>query len=183
MKVKGSALKARMQYVREHGGDPATERLLAALSSEARALATDGFLPNEWYPYAVFVELCEAIDRLHGKGDQELCYELGRYACEANLPTLYRIFFKIGSIQFIIRRAALAWRVTYDTGDLKILEEGPNHVVAEIQGVPHPSRAHCLSVRGWMVRAGEISGAKHVDTEEKCRALGHPACQFRMTWK
>src|SRR5919106_1124227 len=108
MKVKGSALKARMQYVREHGGEPAVTRLLAAMGPEASALARDGFLPNDWYPYAVFVELCETIDRLHGQGDKELCYELGRYACDANLTTLYRIFFKIGNIQFIIRRAALA---------------------------------------------------------------------------
>jgi hypothetical protein len=183
MKVKGSALKARMQYVLDHGGEPAVTRLLATLGSEARALGTDGFLVNEWYPYTVFVELCETIDRLHGKGDLTLCHELGRYACDANLTTLYRIFFKIGNIQFIIRRAALAWRVTYDAGDMKILEEGRHHVVARIEGVPQPTRAHCLSVRGWMERAGEISGATDVASTETCRALGHPHCDLRLTWK
>src|SRR5579871_4418532 len=115
-------MRARLRYVQERGED-AVPRLLARMSPELRALCDAGFLVNGWYPFAAFVELTTLIDRLFGKGDLALCYEVGRYACDVNLPTLYRIFFRLGSVPFIIRRAAAAWRVNYDEGEMVVVEQ------------------------------------------------------------
>lgn len=181
MNVKGSALRARVQYVEERG-EGAYARLLDSLSPTARGLVEEGFLPNQWYPFDVFCELCEVIDRQHGSGDLSLCFDLGRYACDANLPTLYRLFFKVGNIGYIIGKAEVAWRTTYDFGAIKKVGRTDRSVTLRIEDVPEPRRAHCLSILGWCVRAGEISGARNTRWTERCRAVGDMVCEMHLEW-
>lgn len=180
--MKGSALSARVRYVQEQGV-PAYARFLNELSTPTRVSVESGFEADRWYPFAMFVELCEVIDRQLGKGDLGLCYELGRYACDVNLTTLYRFLFKVGNIHFLIRRAAAAWHIHYDEGAMKVLEETPRSVRFEVEGIESPHRAHCLSVKGWMTEAARISGRRVVDVSETCRALGDERCTFDMSWE
>jgi hypothetical protein len=180
--VKGSALRARLQYAADKG-EEASRLLLDHLSPSTRTLCETGLLVNGWYPFSAFVELNTALDRLFGQGDLSLCYEIGRYACDVNLKTLYKIFFRIGSVQFIVRRAAAAWRVNYDDGQMRVLAETNDWVHLRVTGVPAPHRAHCLSVKGWMVRAVELSGAQVIGLDERCRTLGDPECEFEFRWK
>ncbi|HEX9104385.1 MAG TPA: hypothetical protein VF997_19375 [Polyangia bacterium] len=182
MNVKGTAFRARLRYVEERAGIDGYRRFVDALSPETRALVDARILSSGWYPFAAFVELCEVIDRQLGAGDLALCDALGRYACDANLPTLYKLFFRIADVRYIIRRAAAAWRVNYDAGSIRVVDEGANFVTLRME-VPRPHRAHCLSVRGWMVRAGELSGAKDVRVTEACRVHGDVHCQFELRWR
>ncbi len=180
--VKGSALKARFRFVEERGGADAWERFVAALSPETRAVVEAHVLPSGWYPFAAFVEACEVIDRQLGRGDLALCHELGRYSCDANLPTLYKLFFRVADLHYLIRRTAAAWRVNYDEGTMTVLDEREREVTLRME-VPAPHRAHCLSVRGWVVRAGELSGAKDVRVTERCRVDGDAHCEFTLGWR
>jgi hypothetical protein len=180
VRVKGSALRARVRWVEEHGG---LETFLDGLQPSTRALVHPCVLANEWYPFAAFVDLNQTIDRLYGKGDLALCKQLGRYGCEVNLTTLYNIFFKLGSVPFIIRRSAAAWKVNYDRGSLELLENEKNNLRLRIVGWPEPHRAHCLSVFGWIERACELSGGTVLEESEKCRLLGDAECEFYLKWK
>jgi hypothetical protein len=179
--VKGSVLRARVQYVAARGPE-AQRRFVGALSATAREHVEAGFLANVWYPFALLVELSEVIDRQLGAGDLALCYELGRHACDVNLPTLYKVFFRIGSLRYILGRAAAAWRVNYDAGEMQLVDEGPRSARLRVVGFPAPHRAHCLSVKGWIVRAAELTGARSVEAREQCKLLGHNDCEFALTW-
>jgi hypothetical protein len=181
MRVKGSALRARVQWVKDRGM-PAYARLLTGLSQETRAVVDQGFSPFAWYPMETFIELCVTVDRLFGKGDLLLCEDLGRYACDANLTTLYKMLYKLGNIHFILRRAALAWSLSYDEGELKVVGQGDHSAALQIAGITTPHRAHCLSVKGWVARAGELSGARDVVVTERCRVLGASECEMRLDW-
>ena len=182
MNVKGSVVRARLRYVEERGGEDAYRAFLDALSRPTREIVDARILANVWYPFAAFIEICEVIDRQLGKGDLALCHELGRHSCDANLPTLYKLFFRMADVLYIVRRAAAAWRVNYDEGTMSVIDEG-DHVVTLRMQVPAPHRAHCLSVRGWIVRAGELSGAKDARVAETCRVHGEPHCQFELRWR
>jgi hypothetical protein len=180
VRVKGSALRARVRWVETHGE---MQRFLDALQPSTRLLVHPCVLANEWYPFAAFVDLNQTIDRLYGKGDLALCKQLGRYGCQVNLTTLYSIFFKLGSVPFIIRRSAAAWKVNYDRGELQPLLNENNQLRLRISGWPEPHRAHCLSVFGWIERACELSGGTVMQATETCRLLGDPACEFYFKWK
>jgi hypothetical protein len=180
--VKGTALRARLRFVEERAGIDGYRRFVDGLAPATRALVDERILASRWYPFDAFIDICEVIDRQLGKGDLELCHDLGRFGCDANLPTLYKIFFRMADVTYIVRRAAAAWRVNYDDGSMTVVDEQPNLVTMRME-VPAPHRAHCLSVRGWIVRAGELSGAKEVRVAEKCRLHGDSHCQFELRWR
>jgi hypothetical protein len=179
--VRGSAVSARIQWVKERGvADYA--RLLNELSPDTRREIERGLNARSWVPFSLFVEVVEVIDRVFGAGDLALCVPLGRYACDVNLRALYRFLFKVGNVHFIIRRAASAWRIHYDEGELRVVEEGPSHVIVRILDWPEPHRAHCLSVKGWVIEAGHISGTEMKTSQDKCRVLGDDVCEMRFDW-
>ena len=182
--VKGSAITARIRFVRERFGESGYRRVHDALSPEHRALLDARVLPHAWVPYDFFIALNVEIDRMFGAGDLASCVEMGRFAADVNLPTLYRIFYKLGSPLYIMQKAAKVWAVHYDSGELQAAEDGPNAVRLRIDGFAEPHRAHCLSVLGWAARSIEISGATLLSADEPlCRARGEEACEMILKWR
>lgn len=182
--VKGSAITSRVRYVRDRFGEQALRQVKAALPAQHRTALDGKVLPHAWVPYELFVILNVEVDRLFGKGDLGLCREMGRYSAEVNLPTLYRIFYKLGTPMFIFSKAARLWQVHYDSGSMTPVEDGPGCVRLRIEGFEEPHRAHCLSVLGWAEQSVEISGAQVYDAgEEKCRTRGDDLCELVLRWR
>lgn len=181
-KVKASAVLSRLQYATAHHGPDAANKLLDALPDEAKRQITT-VDAHQWLPFDVFVQINIEADRLWGQGDLSLCYEMGRFGAEANLPTLYRVFYRIGSPMFILRKAARLWEVHYDSGHLLPIQESPSVIRLKVSGFAQPHRAHCLSVLGWASRSVELTGANLIDAhEQRCRLRGDAACEFVIAW-
>lgn len=185
--IKGSAITARVRYVRELYGEPGVRRVKEALSAESRRRLEEKVMPHDWVPLEMFIELNTEIDRLYGRGDLELCRELGRYASKVNLPTLYRIFYALGSPRFILSRAIRVWDVHYDSGRIDAtFEEIPplEKAILSVREFAEPHPVHCLSVLGWVERSVELSGGEVKDAREtKCRTKGADVCRFEVTYR
>jgi hypothetical protein len=176
--VKGSAIIARLRFIRERYGESRVQEILGQLAPKHREILEARVLPQAWVPYDLFVDLNVAADQAFGRGDLALCYEMGRYSAEVNLPTLYRLFYRLGNPQFIFRRAARVWKVHYDSGAMVPIEE-PHGLRLRIEGFERPHRAHCLSVMGWATKSFEMSGGVVEEfAEERCRTRGDPACEM-----
>ena len=182
--VKGSALASRVLWVQLEHGEAGHQRLLHQVSPELRRSIEEGIHKAQWYPFEQFVELNVVIDRLFGKGDLGLVRELGRYGADANLKTIYRLFYKVGTVHWILGRAVRLWSAHYDSGFLEVATRGPKAAVLRIRGFATPHAAHCLSVLGWAERSIELSGGKHPITEESlCRTRGDDYCQLDVVWE
>jgi hypothetical protein len=182
--VKGSAITSRVLWVRLHRGEEGDARLRQALTPEARAIVGEPPHKARWYPFEAFVELNLTIDRIFGKGDLGLVKELGRHGADANLTTVYRLFYMVGTPKWIMDRAARLWDLHYDAGKLLVVRYPGNEIELQIVGFPTPHKAHCLSVLGWAERSLELSGAKSVHVEEvKCRLRGDAICALHGRWK
>ena len=182
--MKGSALASRLLWVRLGHGEAGLEKLEQAASDDLRPVLVNGVAMARWYAFPLFIELIEVIDRLFGKGDNALVWEMGRFGADANLKTVYRLFYKVGTVRWILGRAARLWGVHYDSGRLQVITDRPGESLMEIVDFETPHRIHCMSVAGWAERSVEISGGKVAKvTEEECRALGHARCLMRATWK
>lgn len=180
--VKGSVLEARFRWTRQVHGHAGLDRLLRALPPEDRETYEKVILPSSWYPFARFVRVNEAIDRTFGAGDLALVREVARWAADANLTTLYRFFYQVGSVGFILGMGSRLWRLNYDAGALEV-DVKDQDVTLRIVDFPEPHRVHCAAVMAWCGRSAEISGAKEVVAEERsCRASGGDRCEFHMTW-
>lgn len=182
--VKGSALASRVLWVKLGHGAAGMDKLLAGATPALRASLDEGIGKARWYPFEQFVELNVLLDRLFGKGDLALIRELGRHGADANLTTIYRLFFKVGTTHWILGRAVRLWSAHYDSGYLEVLTRGARAAVIRILGFATPDRAHCLSVIGWTERSIELSGGERVSvTETMCRTRGDDVCQLEAAWE
>lgn len=182
--VKGSALSSRVLWVQLNHGSAGIERMLPQCSVELRATIEGGVHKARWYPFEQFIELISTIDRLFGKGDLGLVEELARHGADANLTTIYRLFYKVGTTHWILGRAVRLWSAHYDTGYLEVMTRGPKTAVLRIRNFDTPHKIHCRSVMGWTKRSIELSGGKRVESiETKCRLSGDEFCQLESTWE
>lgn len=182
--VKGTAFSSRLLWVRLNHGQEGLERLAAAVDSGLAELLHEGAVMSRWYPFEQFVELNLAIDRMYGRGDLSLIKSLGRHGADANLTTIYRLFYKVGTVKWILARASRLWGLHYDSGNLYVDMYPGREVGLRIENFETPHQAHCLSVLGWAERSIELSGGADVKIVEiACRTRGGPACRFRAGWR
>lgn len=181
--MKGSALATRVSWVRLNHGQGGVDRLCEAVSADLAQVVRDGVRVADWYDFALFVELNTAIDERFGQGDGALIKELGRWGAEANLTTIYRLFFKVGTVRWVLARAARLWHLHYDAGRLAVRELAGNEVELSIEDFPTPHCAHCQSVQGWVEKSIELSGGEDVKTSiTSCRHQGGASCRIRGRW-
>lgn len=183
--VKASAVLARVAFLKERYGDAAYQRVLGELDAPFRERLGKLVLPQEWLPLGLMVSLIETSDRLLGSGDGAVCREMARYAAEANLTTIYKIFFRITSATFVLGKAKTLWNVHYDSGGLEVDEVAPNHLALRIVGVDTPSCTHCKSVFAWAERSVELSGGKQlaVSITDCRRQRAARACQCTLKFR
>ena len=187
IEIKGSAITARVRYVRETYGEGGVRAVRDALRPEHRTVLEGRVLPHEWVPFALFTDLCVEVDRRFGKGDMAVCREMGRYAARVNLPTLYRIFYALGSPEFILRRAGKVWAVHYSSGRMETTfadKVGVKEVRLSIVDFADPHIAHCQSVLGWAEESVVLSGGKEMKGSMlSCRAQGASTCELKIEYK
>lgn len=182
--VKGTAFSSRLLWVRLNHGQEGVERLVAAVEAPLGQVLREGAVMSKWYPFEQFVELNLAIDRLWGRGDLSLVKSLGRHGADANLTTIYRLFYKVGTVKWILARASRLWGMHYDSGNLYVDLYPGREVGLRIEDFESPHRAHCLSILGWAERSIELSGGTDVKIAEvACRTRGGPMCRFRASWR
>ena len=177
--VRAPAVLARMRWLVENHGEAAYDGTLDRLTPEHAGAIRAAVHPTFWVPFDAFIALTEAIDLRYGKGDLGLCRELGRYAANVNLPTLYRIFYKLGTVPYIMSKATAVWSAHYDSGTASAREVQRGEVSVTVENFATPHRAHCLAVLGWIEESVRISGAEMISIAEvKCRTRGAEACEF-----
>lgn len=116
-------------------------------------------LRSSWVPYELFIDLNVTIDATFGSGDCSLCKEMAYFGAKVNLPTLYRIFYRVGSLAFILKRAARMWEVHYSSGRLSVTD-GPGWARLIIEDFAKPHRALWQSVAGWGEASAHLTGLR-----------------------
>jgi hypothetical protein len=181
--VRATAIIARVNWVLTEHGSEGLDRVLASMDPALAAEIKGTVVPGAWVSFPAFVALGERIDAIWGNGDLALCRTLGAYAANFNLKTIYRIFYMIGSLRFILSKASQLWSEQYDSGEAAIVDvEGGVSLLVKSFATPHA--VHCLSVLGWMEQSAKISGADVIDTTEvRCRTRGDDVCEFRLRYR
>ena len=182
--VKGSALASRITWVRLEHGPAGLDRVIGGCSAALAALIAEGPRTVRWYPLALFVELNDVIDRVLGAGDGAMAKQLGRLGADANMTTIYRLFYRLGSVRWVMARAARLWHMHYDAGRIEVVERGAQDMDLHLIGVPEPACTHCRAVQGWAERSIELSGGTQVVTSiATCRRAGAQTCCISTRWK
>ncbi len=182
-RVKGTAVQSSLRFVRERFGAPAAEGVLRALPTEQRTRLRDTILASSWYPMEDLLAYMMEAERQLGQQDPQLLYDMGQASCDHGVTGVYKVFFKIGSPEFVTSRSARVFSSYYDTGALRLTESRDGFSAAEITGIEPSSPQLCQRFHGWMHRTLERAGAKNLRSQHTtCVHRGDPVCRFEGTW-
>lgn len=181
--VRGSAVDATARFVAAKLGAPRVAEVYRQMTPEHREMLEAGVRGQSWYPLDLMLDLMRTAHAVHGGDAAQLYRDMGRASADEALTTIYRIFFKVGSPQFVVSKAASIFRTYYDGGHLRATVAEPGRAVLELHGFPQPARELCARVTGWIERTVELAGATRLTvTHDACVSLGAAACRFEARW-
>ncbi len=181
--VKGTAVQSSLRYVGERFGQETLARIVGRLERPDREVLGQAILPSSWYPMSAFLHFMQEARRELGPKDPELLRQMGRASCDYGMTTVYRVFFKLGSPEFVIGRASGVFSSYYDTGSVRIVERGPGLAIVELADFDGAGPEFCERLHGWMERILELAGARNVrSAHSSCVHRGGAVCRFEGRW-
>lgn len=141
-------------------------------------------MANSWYPLReLLIEPTQKLCDLFYAGSTRGATEAGRYSADIGLSGIYKIFVKVGSPDFIVKRASTIMAGYYQPSELKVVESVPGKVVVHITKFDEPSPLIEARIAGWIQRALEINGCKNaMITTPKSLAKRDPVTEYIIKW-
>ncbi|MFA5116688.1 MAG: DUF2378 family protein [Candidatus Omnitrophota bacterium] len=182
--IRGVSLISGVKYISDNFGEGGLVKVVDSLEPQDRDILRSKLHPMNWYPVKTYSAFMAAADKIFGKGDYNLCFNIGKYSAEDIFSGLYKVFLELGNPHFVIRRGHIAWRTIIDSGELEIEQTGDKFVKVRITGFEEPDKAFCWKVSGYFGKVLEMSGAKNVRVNEgKCACDGGPYCEYDIQWE
>lgn len=184
MRVKGTAVVTLPLFIQTTFGEDAFQKWLSQLSTEAGDVYNYPILPTSWYPVKeILVEPTRKICELFYKGSMKGAWESGRFSADYGLKGIYKVFVKLGSVQFIIKKATTILPTYYDSCRINVVNFSGKQTILHIAKFQSPDEIIEHRIGGWMERALEICGCKGIKVDiTKSLAKGDPVTEYHISW-
>lgn len=183
---KGSGFTSAVTVLRKMLGGEKLERIIATLSPETSELVRRPPLPVAWISVGHFPELLRAV-RAHGFGGDETKFEeWGRQAMLIDLRTIYKMFIRFLSPQFVIERGAKLWQTyTRNQGNVRAVADTASSAIVTYEGLPQAlvSPEFWAYQRGVLLGVMEATGMRQIAIESLGGAATTTGAVFRVSWK
>jgi hypothetical protein len=187
VRIKGLAVRARLDYVEAQFGPQGKSRVVNALTPAHRELLRDGVLVSGWYPLALSDDILGCAERLLGASDGSLCREIGKASARKGLTGARSAFAAKPSPGEIAAKMArsteLLWQSYYDTGSMCTRTVDEHEIESELIGIDVDSRWMCQVLTGYIGAHIEVLGGSNVTVDHaQCRSTGAKRCIWRARW-
>lgn len=181
--IKGSSVINTRKVLERDYGDLVTNRIIKDLSEETQE-QVKATLVSSWVPLDKFYELLEAIKNELGDIDKDINYRLGRAAPQLTYGRFFKMFFKLGNPQLVVKRSPLIWSKLITAGRLEVVRVDETGTVGRIRSFPKAHPEFCKRLLGNFQGGFELTGA-HVyePTHTKCVLRGDPYCEYSYKWR
>jgi len=160
--IKGSAVLDTVRVVKARAGEDGFRRILDALDPEGRSLFQGAILSTEWYPLDAFAGFLGANIRETAGGDERVLVERSAAVVENQLRGIYRLFVRLGSPDFVLRRVSIIHSNFFKGVDIQRMSYAPGRAVIRYSGFRPQHRLLDYVLIGFYRKALEISGAGDV---------------------
>ncbi len=162
-KIKGAIVRDSLRSVRRRGGDAELGRIINRLHGDVKKVFEGPIYPWEWYSLDAFTDFLEADILETAGGNAEVLIARAEKVIESQLRGVYRIFVKLGSPGYVVKRIASVHQTYFDGS--QIIPEVDDDSRATIKYIGFKGRHRILeyTIIGFYRKALEISGAKKVD--------------------
>jgi hypothetical protein len=160
------------------------DKMVDALPPETAELVRHPPLAVAWLPNEHFSALIETACRVVFGGDETRIEEVARRAMSLDLKTIYKIFVRLASPQFVVERATKLWQTyTRNNGFATATPTGNAGCEVAYEDIDRPSPVLWAYQRGAIRGVIEATGVKTVRVQVLRGGHTQPHCRFAVTWE
>jgi len=184
MEVKGTAIEILPKFIATKFGDEAVKKWIDSLSPDAKKEFSGSIFSFKWYPVKeMLVEPTLKVCELFYKNDLSGAYDIGIYSAEYALKGIYKVFVKFGSPEFLIKKASTIMSNYYHPSTMEVADLQKNGSTLRITRFQDMHEVIEQRIKGWMIKALEISGAKNTSVNiTNSLTKNDPHTDFVITW-
>ena len=177
--IKGSSIKARLEYISSTYGDEMLEKILSCMNEEDQKQLKGLVSVISQYPLSLNARLDEAIAKVVDPNNPIKVYrDLGKASAEANLTTIHKTFIKGGDPHDVLKRFPSVRSQYYSEGTAHYERHSEKEGVLKLQGADFTIQDN-ESTAGYFERAIELMGGRNVlvDVDSKSSE-----CTYKFSW-
>lgn len=168
MEIKGSAVKATLDFVKDKYGSRYNE-WVRLLPEKSRSIIEQPIYATTWYSLtdSVIIPTQKVADLFYAGNATKAASEIGRYSADVALKGIYKIFVRVSSPHFVLSRASSIFATYYQPSDIRVIESLDKKAVLQLSKF-HPNDKLIMSrIAGWIEKTLEITlkSALKVDVE------------------
>lgn len=165
---KAAAVIDALRVAREMFDPAQLDRMIAELPPTTRALCTRKLLTVEWIDYAAWFPFYTALHEKLCDGDELRFRRFIRKVAQVGFSTVYKMFIRLPSTDFVVDRATKIWGTLFTGGTLRVAKRDKDGSVRRIViaiDVPLPQPLFGVILCEVMELLGEMNGAQSVSTK------------------
>ena len=183
MEIKGVSIKSTSEFVKEKFPNK-YDIWINTLPEESKKIFTGLVMPTAWYPLKeAFIIPIEKIGELFYDSAKIAAEKSGRYSAEKSLKGIYKIFVKVASPQYVIKRGSNVFSSYYKPARIKASSTSKKSAKVTIYNFSKEEEVIISRVAGWIQRAAEITGESNVRTQiSQTSENGDPTYFIDVNW-
>jgi hypothetical protein len=162
VQIKGTAVLDTIRLVKERAGENGYNKVVGLLDEETRKVFVGEVFSSSWYPLDAFTHFLEVEIRESANGNTDVLIKGSEAVIERQLRGIYKVFVKLGSPEFVLKRIAAVHATYFNGVDVKVEMMGPGSATIRYTGYEKQHRIIGFAIIGFFRKALEISGAKNV---------------------
>jgi hypothetical protein len=181
--IKGTAVLDTLEAIKARAGEEELEKIVGHLDEEAKEIFRKPISPSSWYSCDAFARFLEVDIRETAGGNEEELIERAEAVIDKQLTGIYKMFVKVGSPEFVIRRIAAVHSTYFDGVQIIPEMKGSKSATIQYVGFSRNHRIMGFAIIGFYRKALEISGAKKVDVQFTVPIeAGEKFCELTLRW-
>ena len=183
--VSGLSLKTFPLFVKDKFKEEGLEKWNNALSEALKdvyARPIIGF--DDWFDFnAFFIAPMQLVCDLFYDGDEKSAWEMGRFSADYALKGVLKVFVRMGTTLFLMKRAATIISKYYKPMDMAVIKSDKNFAILSIVNFPDYHKLLEYRICGWIERALEISGCTNINIDViKTMDDGDDTVEIKFQW-
>jgi hypothetical protein len=181
--IKGTAVLDTLEAIKVRAGKAELDKIVSHLDPETREIFRRSISPSSWYSCDAFSRFLEADIRETAGGNEQELVKRAEAVIEKQLSGIYKMFVRLGSPEFVIRRIAAVHSTYFDGVQIIPEMKGPNSATIQYVGFSRNHRIMGFAILGFFRKALEISGAKKIDVHFTVPIeAGEKFCELALSW-
>lgn len=157
-KVKGSSLKSKFDFIKEHFSSK-KEELIRELFEDRNIFP---LLESQWYDYSIYIDLLNTIAISIYKGDLKKLENLGAYSAKLALNGIYKSFVSQKDFLTFLKNVSLLHSRFYNKGKMDVFIKSDNVVELVLSGAPRYDEADIYIAAGFYLEAAKLCGLTNI---------------------